>query len=612
MDRLSAFLVRRLRHMARRTVRHRAAQNGLLTSTVVMIDGHPVSRYVPAFDVSRLTGDAEQDMQWVRRQFAPYLIEPPTDRSGHVDPAAPALVLPPHLSRQQSSPDLQSNAMEAYAMRTICDAGEKLGVKHIVTALLLAGAMRDSGIALGDIVRVLRQTGPVVCIDVPVEGFERALLRMVESTDLVPFGPHVGMAAEFTFIGELWTWDESEAQRVFLYVLVNDDARISRPTMRKQMTLALALGSPVMAVTEAGKAIPDQIDLIADLRLHGTGIDSDMIMDLLEAVYGEVEFDRAVDVWRIDAGMLTLDDLAIAVRPGRPIETSIEALIGLAAKNRHDKEGDDRTKDKPARKIVTQSPSDKARNAKDQEGSADLSSSKSGSRRRSKKNETGADVIQPVASPDARPGESKPMFIETLSGYGPAKDWALGLKTDVADYLAGDLAWSEMSTKLLLSGPPGTGKTMFARALCNSLQMPLVVSSVSTWLQGDYLSNVLDRMVDTFAEARALAPCILFIDEIDGIGSRVNASRPHADYWNACVNKVLELLDGAVKSEGVIVVGATNRPNEIDEAIRRSGRLETHIEIPRPDISALAGILAHHLGNDLDVVAANSSEGSAS
>lgn len=88
-----------------------------------------------------------------------------------------------------------------------------------------------------------------------------------------------------------------------------------------------------------------------------------------------------------------------------------------------------------------------------------------------------------------------------------------------------------------------------------------------------------------------------------GISSRKPAHHQHSDYWNACVNKLLELLDGAVKSEGVIVVGATNRPGEIDEAIKRSGRLETHIEIPRPDIPALAGILTHHLGDDLDVIA---------
>ena len=125
-----------------------------------------------------------------------------------------------------------------------------------------------------------------------------------------------------------------------------------------------------------------------------------------------------------------------------------------------------------------------------------------------------------------------------------------------------------MSTKLLLSGPPGTGKTTFARALCNTLQIPLVVTSVSTWLQGEYLHDVLSRMADTFAEARRQAPSILFIDEIDGIGQRASASRPYADYWNACVNKLLELLDGAMKTEGVIVLG---RPKSTRRSAARDG-----------------------------------------
>lgn len=186
--------------------------------------------------------------------------------------------------------------------------------------------------------------------------------------------------------------------------------------------------------------------------------------------------------------------------------------------------------------------------------------------------------------------------------YGKARDWALDLKADLGENRAGELPWSQMSIKLLLSGPPGTGKTTFARALCNSLQLPLVVTSVSTWLQGGHLNDVIDKLVKTFAEARALAPAILFIDEMDVIGKRQSAEREYSDYWNAIVNKALELFDGAVKSEGLIIIGATNRPEQIDEALKRSGRLETHIEIPKPDTATLAEIFAHHLGDDVEAL----------
>ncbi|WP_290775985.1 ATP-binding protein [Hoeflea sp.] len=154
----------------------------------------------------------------------------------------------------------------------------------------------------------------------------------------------------------------------------------------------------------------------------------------------------------------------------------------------------------------------------------------------------------------------------------------------------------------MLSGPPGTGKTTFARALCNTLSVPLIATSVARWLETSHLGDVLAAMNTTFEQARESAPCILFIDEVDNIGSRGSGDRAYDDYWSSIVNRMLELLDGAAKTEGVIVIGATNRPDKIDPAILRSGRLEKHIVVPPPDTDALVQIIAHHLGSDLEVV----------
>ncbi|MBY5873823.1 AAA family ATPase [Rhizobium leguminosarum] len=610
MDRLSSFLLRRLRHVQRREIRRLAVRNGLLMMTTAIVDGHVVGRYVPAFDPSHLTGEAERDRQWIRDRLAALLIDAPQDASGRPDLLSAVPVWPAQLRRRLAGKGADDAAL-AYAVRVVAEAGQVLGIKKMATVLLLAAAMEESGVELRDLVAFLRQPAGVFSVQVSVEGFERALPHLVEETAFVPFGPYVGMAADFTFVDELWSYVEGQAKRVFLQIPVAKSYRLSSSAMRAQLLWALAQGSPVLAVAETHHAVPDQVDLTSDVRLTGGGISVTFLADLLEAVYGSDDVSHHESfIAVIDAGALTLDDLAIAVRPGRPILSSIEALVGLAVHNREER---DNEKDKgdaaSSRRLITQSPSERtAKSSQDRSGKGDSASSLTGNRR-SKAQPTGAEVIQPLPADGETPGEGRPpLLVETLTGYGAATDWALGLKTDLADYLAGELAWSDMSTKLLLSGPPGTGKTTFARAMCNSLQIPLVVTSVSTWLQGEYLNAVLDRMANTFAEARAQAPCILFIDEIDGIGTRVSASRQYADYWNACVNKLLELLDGAVKSEGVIVVGATNRPNEIDEAIRRSGRLETHIDIPRPDIPALAGILAHHLGADLDVVAKSGSQ----
>ncbi|WP_158555039.1 AAA family ATPase [Fulvimarina endophytica] len=211
-------------------------------------------------------------------------------------------------------------------------------------------------------------------------------------------------------------------------------------------------------------------------------------------------------------------------------------------------------------------------------------------------------------APTRTPFHRCPLTIETMAGLGKARDWALDLKTDLEAYRAGEIAWEEMSTRLLLSGPPGTGKTSFARALCNTLQLPLHVASVQTWLEPSYLGSVLKRMSAAFQAAEAAAPVIFFIDETDAIGTRGPASRDFSDYWNAIVNRMLELMDGAVKTSGVIIVGATNRPEVIDPALTRSGRWERQIALKKPDRTELMTILAHHLGDDLQRIKSGEDE----
>jgi len=126
---------------------------------------------------------------------------------------------------------------------------------------------------------------------------------------------------------------------------------------------------------------------------------------------------------------------------------------------------------------------------------------------------------------------------------------------------------------------------------------------VARWLEPSWLGDVLRRMRRAFAEAKTRSPCVLFVDEFDGIGRRMDHARDQSDYWNSVVNQALELLDGATRMAGVIVVCATNKPSIIDPALLRSGRLERRVEIPLPDTEARLAILRHHLGKDVGTVA---------
>ena len=205
-----------------------------------------------------------------------------------------------------------------------------------------------------------------------------------------------------------------------------------------------------------------------------------------------------------------------------------------------------------------------------------------------------------------RPAASKVgrWTLDNLPLPGPVETWGRQLVEDITAYKAGTLTWDDVDRGALVWGPPGTGKTTYAQALAASAGVPLHIGGYSVWESGvdgrsDY-TKIVKNMRKTFVDAKAAAPCIVFIDEVDSFFAR--GSGGHNESWfRPLVNALLAELDGIGGREGVVVIAATNLPDAVDPALRRAGRLDRELQLALPDARTLGRILREHLeGADLD------------
>ncbi|WP_240451754.1 AAA family ATPase [Helicobacter sp. L8] len=175
---------------------------------------------------------------------------------------------------------------------------------------------------------------------------------------------------------------------------------------------------------------------------------------------------------------------------------------------------------------------------------------------------------------------------------------------EIVDYLKNPKKYQALKIKLpkgvLLVGPPGVGKTMIAKALACEAKVPFFYHSGSAFVQ-IYVGVGAKRVRELFAKAKAFSPSIVFIDEIDAVGKARGHQRN--DEREATLNQLLTEMDGFEESSQVIVIGATNKIDVIDEALLRSGRFDRRIFISLPDLQERVQILDSYLKDkqhDLD------------
>lgn len=168
---------------------------------------------------------------------------------------------------------------------------------------------------------------------------------------------------------------------------------------------------------------------------------------------------------------------------------------------------------------------------------------------------------------------------------------------EIVDFLHQPQKYTEIGAKLpkgaLLVGPPGTGKTLLAKAVAGEANVPFYSLSGSDFVEM-FVGVGASRVRDLFKQALENAPCIVFIDEIDAIGKSRDNQMGSNDEREQTLNQLLSEMDGFDASKGVVILGATNRPEVLDKALLRPGRFDRRVIVDKPDLKGREDILKVH------------------